>query len=162
MKIRRLDALHLAVQFADEKAAWLPDRQQVRRWVRAALDAISPERASVLTLRFASASEAKALNRAHLQRAYAPNVLTFNLHDDSESPSTDPVTSDIVICMQTVAAEARAQGKALREHCAHMVVHGVLHAHGFDHREPQQATLMEAIERSVLRRFQISDPYEPR
>lgn len=152
-----MSALHLAVQYADPAAAWLPERAQVRRWARAALDAIAPEVPSTFTVRFATPREARALNRTHRGADYVPNVLTFNLHEGA--PVGAPVESDIVVCMRVVAREARAQRKDVRDHCAHMVVHGVLHAHGYDHGLAPQAALMEAIERFVLARFRIADPY---
>ncbi|HEU4623105.1 MAG TPA: rRNA maturation RNase YbeY [Burkholderiaceae bacterium] len=152
-----MTTLALAVQYADARAKWLPDRAQVRRWARATLDAISPERASEITVRFVSSKEARTLNITHRGRDYIPNVLTFNLHEGL--PLAMPVTADIVVCMSEVARQARAQRKTLPAHCAHMVVHGVLHAHGFDHGTNSQAKLMEALERFVLMRFKIADPY---
>ena len=58
-----------------------------------------------------------------------------------------------------VAAEARAQGKTLAAHWAHMVVHGVLHLHGFDHQTAREARAMEALEVEILRGFGYHDPY---
>jgi probable rRNA maturation factor len=159
-----MSALYLAVQYADRSApkpgpGWMPSRHQVRRWVNATLDAIAPECSSELTVRFSTAKEAAALNTVHRRGDYVPNVLTFNLHDESGTSNELPVMSDIVICMQVVRAQAREQGKKVANHCAHMVVHGVLHAHGYDHQTKAQAALMEDLERFVLHRFRISDPY---
>jgi probable rRNA maturation factor len=140
----------------------MPSRQQVRRWVLATLDAIAPERNSELTVRFSTSREAAALNADHRHGNYVPNVLTFNLHEgvDRLAGNIAPgVMSDIVICMQVVRAQAREQGKKVPHHCAHMVVHGVLHAHGLDHQTPAAAALMEALERFVLQRFRVPDPY---
>ncbi|CAN5176637.1 rRNA maturation RNase YbeY [soil metagenome] len=149
--------LALSVQYADPASTDLPDRHQVRRRVVATLDAISPERDSVLTIRFATRREARALNRAHRQADYVPNVLTFALHEGG--PAGMPVVADIVICPAVVRAEARAQRKSVAEHMTHMIVHGVLHAHGHDHEVDATAELMESLERFVLRRFRIADPY---
>lgn len=162
-----IPVLHLAVQYADRSApkpgpGWMPTRHQVRRWVSATLDAISPECSSELTVRFSTPKEAAALNAEHRRGDYIPNVLTFNLHEalnPVDGTQVVPVMSDIVICMQVVRAQAREQGKKVAEHCAHMVVHGVLHAHGYDHQTRAQAALMEDLERFVLHRFRISDPY---
>jgi probable rRNA maturation factor len=140
----------------------MPSRQQLRRWVNATLDAIAPERDSELTVRFSASKEAATLNADHRQGDYVPNVLTFNLHEDADrltGNDSSPVMSDIVICMQVVRAQAREQGKTVAQHCAHMVVHGVLHAHGYDHQTAAQTALMEALERFVLQRFRIPDPY---
>lgn len=149
--------LRLSVQVATRDAGALPDRARLRRWVEATLDAISPERPSVLTLRFVDRPEARALNRVHRGAGYAPNVLTFALHEGG--PATLPVLADIVICPAVVQQEAHAQGKSMLDHVAHMTVHGVLHAHGYDHGVPAAAGLMESLERFVLRRFGIPDPY---
>lgn len=155
-----LPPLHLCVQYAERASGqpgpgWMPSRAQVRRWVQATREALAAEQAAELTVRFASAREARALNTEHRQGDYVPNVLTFALH----APDADCVQADIVICMQVVRAQAREQRKSVPDHCAHMVVHGVLHASGHDHQHPAQAELMEALERFVLERFRIADPY---
>ncbi len=150
----------LAVQYAT--TAEVPARAQVRRWIAAAIEVLAPRRASVLTVRFVGAREGRALNRDHRGRDYATNVLTFNLHEDAPPALAAqlPVMADIVVCMPVVQREARAQRKGLPAHCAHMIVHGVLHAHGHDHQNDAQAEAMEALERRVLARFRIADPYQ--
>jgi probable rRNA maturation factor len=69
------------------------------------------------------------------------------------------VQADIVVCLPVVRREARAQRKTPRDHLAHLVVHGVLHAQGLDHEDEREAREMEAREVEVLRRFRIADPY---
>ena len=114
-----------------------------------------------MTLRFVDAREGRRLNRDHRGRDYATNVLTFNLHDEFAGGKARalPVISDIVVCVPVIAREAREQRKTFTAHCAHLIVHGVLHAHGYDHETPEQAAVMEAIEVAVLARFRIADPY---
>ena len=147
--------LHLAVQQASAQAA--PDRRRVRRWVSAAL-AIVDRRPSiesvVLTVRFVDRDEARALNRSFRGRDYATNVLTFPYES---APRT--IEADVVVCLPVVADEALAQAKDPLAHCAHLVVHGTLHAAGYDHEEPGEAEAMEALERVALTRFRIADPY---
>lgn len=152
--------LSLAIQFAAQSDA-LPGRAQLRRWVASTLAVIAPERASELTLRFVDAREGRALNHAHRGRDHATNVLTFNLHEDAPPAVARrlPVLADIVVCVPVVGREARAQRKRFADHCAHMIVHGVLHAHGYDHQDEARAHAMEALERRVLARFRIADPY---
>lgn len=127
-------------------------RAQLRRWVAAAI-----ERDCAFTLRLVDAREGRALNRAYRGRDYATNVLTFEYGQDGGDDATH---ADIVICLPVAAREARAQRKAPRDHLAHLVVHGALHAQGWDHeRGEQEAADMEARERAILARFRIADPY---
>lgn len=139
--------LHLSVQYACGGED-LPDRAQVRRWVSAAL-----EKPATVTVRFVERVESRALNRAYRGKDYPTNVLSFVYEDE-------PVTGDLVICLPVVRREAKAQGKTLRAHLAHMVVHGMLHLQGYDHETgAADAARMEARERAILARFRISDPY---
>jgi len=138
------------VQYQSKHAA--PDRAQCRRWVKAALAECSGKDTHV-TLRFVDRREARALNRAFRGRDYATNVLTFDYG------SANMVHADIVICVPVIEQEAGAQKKDVRAHFAHMVVHGVLHAHGFDHEIAPQAEQMESLEGRILARFGIPDPY---
>ena len=141
--------LRLAVQFASE-AAGLPMRAQVRRWVAAAL-----ERNAEITVRIVDAEEARALNNDYRSKDYVPNVLTFEYGEIS--PGT--LGGDVVICAPVVEREAREQGKPLKDHYAHMTIHGVLHLQGYDHIEPQEADIMESREAVILKRFRIPNPY---
>ncbi len=111
----------------------------------------------MLTIRFVDEDEGRSLNRGFRGKDHATNVLTFVLGDDATNATR--VEADIVICMPVVEAEARAQDKPVFVHCAHLVVHGTLHACGFDHETEAEAEAMEQIERGVLARFGITDPY---
>jgi probable rRNA maturation factor len=64
-----------------------------------------------------------------------------------------------VLCVPVIRREAREQRKTFRDHLAHLVVHGVLHAHGYDHERPSRARQMEAIEVAILARLGMPDPY---
>ena len=141
--------LSLQIQH-DAAAGPLPvDRPQLRRWAAAAL-----ERDAELVLRLVGEAEGRTLNRQFRSKDRPTNVLTFDYR-------TEPVVqADIVICMPVVRAEARAQRKPLARHLAHLVVHGVLHAHGHDHEASAAAAeAMEARETAILARFGIPDPY---
>ncbi len=145
---------HLAVQYASKRPG--PDRQQLRRWVNAALNMASQAQnheAIQLTLRFVDEVEGRSLNRDFRHKDYATNVLTF--------PYDEPnvLAADIVLCVPVVAREAREQHKVLKNHFAHLVVHGVLHACGHDHEDKAEAEVMEALEAQILARFGIADPY---
>ena len=141
--------LRLAVQFASE-ANDLPTRAQVRRWVAAAL-----EHSAEITVRLVDADEAQALNSDYRRKGYVPNVLTFEYGEISPGV----LGGDVVICAPVVEREAREQGKPLKDHYAHMTVHGVLHLQGYDHIVPADADVMESREIAILKRFHIPNPY---
>ncbi len=144
----------LSVQFASD-ADDLPSRAQIRRWVAAAL-----EHPAEITVRIVDADEARALNRDYRDKAYVPNVLTFEYgeigHDEA---GRGVLGGDVVICASVVEREAREQGKPLQQHYAHMTIHGILHLQGYDHIEPADADLMESSEAVILKRFHIPNPY---
>ena len=126
----------------------LPHPTTLRRWARATL-----ARDARVTLRFVGAREARALNARYRRRDYPTNVLTF-VYDDVE-----PLAGDLVLCVPVVRREAREQGKSFRAHCAHLVIHGMLHLQGFDHERAADARRMEAREARVLARLGYPDPY---
>ena len=100
------------------------------------------------------AEEGRALNLQYRGRDYATNVLTF---DYTQSPY---VTADLVLCAPVVAQEAREQRKTLQAHYAHMLVHGTLHAQGWDHETGEaDAEAMEAREIEILRGLGFRNPY---
>jgi probable rRNA maturation factor len=144
----------LSVQHASESDG-LPSRAQIRRWVAAAL-----EHPAEITVRIVDADEAQALNQDYRDKAYVPNVLTFEYgeigHDES---GRGVLGGDVVICAPVVEREAREQGKPLPHHYAHMTVHGVLHLQGYDHLDPADAVIMETREAVILKRFRIPNPY---
>ncbi|QYY32119.1 rRNA maturation RNase YbeY [Cupriavidus pinatubonensis] len=145
-------ALELDVQQGDGigKRAGLPSRKQIETWVTSALYADA-----ALTVRFVDEEEGRALNRSYRGKDYATNVLTF-AYAESED---DPVTGDIVLCCPVVETEAREQRKPLEAHYAHLIVHGVLHAQGYEHEDDAEAEEMEAIETETLQALGFEDPY---
>lgn len=141
--------LYLSVQYIDVRLENELSRAQIRRWVKSAL--FMP---CELTVRFVDEEEAQALNRDYRGKDYATNVLTFDY-----SENEDIAQADIVLSTDVLLAEAKAQGKPLKEHAAHLIIHGVLHAQGFDHETEVDAEEMEAVEAKLLKRFGIRDPY---
>jgi len=141
-------ALGLALQFADAAHRPLLPRHRVARWLRAALAAPAE-----LTVRIVGAEEGRALNREFRGKDYATNVLTF---DYQRAPT---VIADIVLCAPVVEREAGEQGTALEAHYAHLLVHGALHAQGFDHERPKEAKAMEARESAIVVALGFADPY---
>ncbi|MBS0609018.1 MAG: rRNA maturation RNase YbeY [Proteobacteria bacterium] len=146
-----LNHLTLSLQFAPEAAAHragLP-RHKVARWIRHAL-AVDGE----ITVRIVGAEEGQRLNREFRHKDYATNVLTF---DYQQEPT---VAADLVLCAPVVEREAREQSKTLEEHYAHLLVHGTLHAQGWDHETSEQdAQEMEAYETAILQELGFADPY---
>ena len=148
-----MKTLTLSLQFGiiDDAAlhrAALP-RHKVTRWIRHAL-----LHDGEITVRIVNAEEGRTLNREYRHKDYATNVLTF---DYAQEPQ---VMADLVLCAPVVAHEARENGKTLQAHYAHLLVHGVLHAQGWDHETSEQDALaMEAQEALVLAGLGFDDPY---
>ncbi len=127
---------------------------RVKRWVAHALN--FPHEADQITLRIVDTEEGQQLNRGYRGKAknYATNVLTF---DYQQTPF---VVADIVLCAPVVAREAHEQGKALEAHWAHLIVHGVLHAQGYDHETREADALeMEALEVLLIQSLGYPNPY---
>jgi probable rRNA maturation factor len=135
------------VQFASELKG-LPSLAQFKRWARKALRTDAQ-----IALRITDEEEARAFNSEYRGKDYATNVLTFPL---TESPF---IIADILVCAPVVAIEAAEQGKSLEAHFAHLTVHGVLHAHGYDHEKEAPAALMESIESQIMISLGYPDPY---
>lgn len=135
----------------------LPSAASFRRWVQAALAGARHRKPAELSIRIVGAGEGRELNRRYRDRDYATNVLSFPAELPPGVPS--PLLGDIAICAGVVAREAREQRKAVRDHYAHLTVHGVLHLLGFDHQDDQDAERMEALETRVLAGLGIADPY---
>lgn len=146
--------LSLTVQYADPRLQADITRPMLRRWVQAAL--FFPAQ---ITLRIVDAQEGRALNLAYRQKDYATNVLTFAYTEDEEAEETQ---ADIILCTDILQREASEQNKSVLEHCAHLVVHGVLHAQGYDHEEDEEAEEMESLEIEILEKLGFANPYHPR
>jgi len=146
--------LSLVVQYPDPRPRDMVPRAQVRRWVQAAL--LAP---AELTIRFVDADEGRVLNRDYRGKDYATNVLTFAYTEDDDSAVTQ---ADIILCTDVLQREAAEQHKTLVEHAAHLVVHGVLHAQGYDHETDAEAAEMEQLEIDILTRLGVQNPYRPR
>ena len=146
--------LSLSVQYPDDRLATLITRPKIRRWVKAAL--LAP---AELTIRFVDAEEGRTLNRDYREKDYATNVLTFAYNEGEELSDDEPTRADIILCTDVLEKEAAEQKKSVEEHTAHLIVHGVLHAQGYDHLDDEEATEMEDLETEILATLGISDPY---
>jgi len=130
----------VAVQYAVPRRG-IPRAAALRAWAKGA---------SGVTLRIVGASEGRRLNLIYRKKNKATNVLSFPYGKGS---------GDVVLCHPVIAREARAQGKSIAAHYAHLVVHGILHLRGYDHEKKQDAKRMEAREVRLLRRLGFPDPY---
>lgn len=150
--------LALSLQFARR----LPDaalhraalpRHRAARWLRAALD--EALQAAEITVRVVGEDEGRQLNRDFRGKDYATNVLTF---DYCHAPV---LQADLVLCAPVLAREAAALDKPLTDHYAHLLVHGALHAQGWDHETSEaDAEAMEAQETRILAALGVPNPYE--
>jgi probable rRNA maturation factor len=146
--------LNLSVQYPDPRLQESLTRPKIRKWVKAAL--LGPAQ---LTIRFVDAAEGQALNRDYREKDYATNVLTFAYNEGEELADDEPVQADIILCTDVLEREAGEQNKTVEEHAAHLIIHGVLHAQGYDHLEEIEATEMELFETDILETLGFADPY---
>jgi probable rRNA maturation factor len=147
--------LRLSLQYGTDRAG-LPATSTIRRWARAALHGMIRSRLA-LGVRIVGAAESATLNRRFRRRRGPTNVLSFPFEPPSGLRSD--LLGDLVICAPVVRREARQQQKPLRAHWAHMVVHGILHLRGYDHRKRHDATVMEKKEIRILRDLGFANPY---
>lgn len=102
----------------------------------------------------------RRLNADWRGKDVSTNVLAFPVSGREAPPPGAPLLlGDVVLALETVAAEAAAQHKPLPDHLRHLVVHGVLHLLGRDHQDPSEAEAMERLETSILARLGVPDPY---
>ncbi len=146
--------LDLDVQYADTRLEQEITQDMLQRWVEAAL--LGP---AELAIRFVDAEEGQSLNRQYRGKDYATNVLTFAYNEGEELGEDDPTQADIILCTDVLQREAEEQGKTVEEHAAHLVVHGVLHAQGYDHEHDEEAEEMEQFERDIMEVLGYPDPY---
>ncbi len=149
----RMPKLDIEIQYASlalEKAvAKIASTILIKKWVRSVTDS-----SGLITLRFVNLTEGKKLNGHFRQKDKATNVLTFPYE-----LSQKHVVADIIFCLPVIQQEAKEQGKALKAHLAHLIIHGCLHAQGFDHEHEKEAQKMESREVIILKSLGFSDPY---
>lgn len=146
--------LTLSVQYPDARLKEVITRAAIRKWIQAALFAPAE-----LTIRFVDAEEGRALNQQYRGKDYATNVLTFAYNEGEQLDEDAPTQADIILCTDVLEKEAAEQKKSVEEHAAHLIVHGVLHAQGYDHEDDEEAAEMESIETELLAELGYADPY---
>lgn len=141
------------IQYASpalEKAvATIASATLIKKWVRSAISCDG-----LITLRFVNLNEGKQLNSHFRNKDKATNVLTFPYE-----LSKSNVSADIIFCWPVIKKEAKEQNKGLKAHLAHLIIHGCLHAQGFDHEHEKEAQKMEAREVVLLKSLGFSNPY---
>ena len=121
----------------------------IKKWVQS-----TGVRSGLITLRFVNTAEGKKLNASFRKKDYATNVLTFPYERSKNS-----LTADIIFCLPIIKKEAREQEKTLKAHFAHLIIHGCLHAQGYDHENDRDAKKMEALEIKILKTLGFTNPY---
>tara|TARA_R110002110_G_scaffold415765_3_gene655305 strand:+ start:74151 stop:74633 length:483 start_codon:yes stop_codon:yes gene_type:complete len=147
--------LQVDIQSASSEPA--PDEEDIRRWIRAALESQTEREAAEISVRLVDIPEMSALNAQYRSRTGPTNVLSFPCELPPELKL--PLLGDIVVCVPVVRREAVEQNKSEEAHWAHMMLHGTLHLLGFDHIEEQEAQAMEALESAIMHSIGYPCPY---
>jgi probable rRNA maturation factor len=150
------DGAHL--QVLRRARIWSPSSADLGVWAQAALGRRA--RGRDLALRVVGVTESRRLNALFRGKDTATNVLSFPARALPGAAAYGPQPlGDLAICARLLRREARVQGKSLRAHWAHLVVHGALHLIGYDHERAADARRMERREIAVLRRLGFANPY---
>ncbi len=120
---------------------------------------VEADGASELSLLFTDDEHIRVLNRDWRGKDKPTNVLSFPAFEISPGDPLPPMLGDIAIAFETVSSESALEGKPFEHHLNHLIVHGFLHLLGYDHETDEEAEQMEGVERRVLARLAIPDPY---
>ncbi len=141
--------LQFATQALQNQVLSIASLAQIRQWAGACFQS-----KAILTIRFVNKAEAHDLNLFFRGFDKPTNVLTFSYPTQGKS-----IEADIVLCLPILRAEAKEQQKSLVAHLAHLLIHGCLHAKGYDHLKPKDAKQMEALEINILQSLGYPNPY---
>ena len=134
----------------------LPKNESIVKWAIKALE--DDNKKAEVVIRIVDMDESRKLNKTWRKKDYATNVLSFPASKTIEQ--TPNILGDIVICANLVISEAKEQKKNINAHCAHLVIHGILHLQGYDHNSKQKANIMENKEINILNDLGYKNPYE--
>lgn len=160
-ELRRKGVSELTVDINVDSPLWQAEPEAeniVRRAVEEAAVAVSTT-AGELAIVLTDDSAIRTLNREWRNKDAATNVLSFP-QPPTRASGAMKLLGDIVIAYETTAREAQAEGKPLRNHLAHLAVHGFLHLVGHDHETDQEADTMESLETTILSRLGVPNPYD--
>jgi probable rRNA maturation factor len=141
--------LQFATQALQNQVLSIASLAQIRKWAGACFQS-----KAMLTIRFVNKAEAHDLNLFFRGFDKPTNVLTFSYPTEGKS-----IEADIVLCLPILRKEAKEQQKSLVAHLAHLLIHGCLHAKGYDHLKPKDAKQMEALEINILQSLGFPNPY---
>jgi probable rRNA maturation factor len=141
--------LQFATQALQNQVLSIASLAQIRKWAGACFQS-----KAMLTIRFVNKAEAHDLNLFFRGFDKPTNVLTFSYPTEGKS-----IEADIVLCLPILRKEAKEQQKLLVAHLAHLLIHGCLHAKGYDHLKPKDAKQMEALEINILQSLGFPNPY---
>ncbi|MFG1489588.1 rRNA maturation RNase YbeY [Oceanospirillum sp. HFRX-1_2] len=134
----------------------LPQEADLKLWTEKVLNA-HEDTGNEITVRIVTPEESQQLNHQYRGKEKPTNVLSFPFESPPELEL--PLLGDLIVCADVVAQEAIEQNKALKDHWAHMIIHGCLHWLGYDHIEEEEAEEMESLEIELLASLNIKDPY---
>jgi len=135
----------------------IPSDAELQQWVELALQDYSPD--AEVVIRIVDSEEISALNQQYRQKSGATNILSFPF-DLPEGVEGIDLLGDLVVCASVLEQEAFDQKKELKNHWAHIIIHGILHLLGYDHIEESDANEMEAKEILMLQKLHINNPYQ--
>ena len=140
----------------------IPDEKDCQCWTLAAIQ--TPNQDLSVVIRFVDEKESAALNLTYRQKNSATNVLSFpfEMPDIPDLYEERRHLGDLVLCEPVVITEAEQQNKSIKQHFAHLIVHGTLHLQGYDHINDDDAEEMESLEISILESLGFDNPYESR
>jgi probable rRNA maturation factor len=164
-KSRPRESADVTIDILVEAGGW-PDETELARIARRALHGVlaeigaEPQTHSELSVVFTDDAHIRTLNAGWRSKDKPTNVLSFPAFPAGHGKALPPMLGDVVLAAETVAAEARDEGKPLADHMTHLIVHGILHLIGYDHEIDAEAEMMEQAERRILASLAIPDPYK--
>lgn len=153
----------VSIEVEDESWSALAKLEELaRQAVTAALAEAAPDaKRCEVALLFTDDAAIAGINNEWRGKNTPTNVLSFPAPDGMPVPDGEPrPLGDIALAFGVIAREAAEQGKTLRDHTVHLIVHGTLHLIGYDHESEGEAEEMEQLETGILKGLGISNPYE--
>ncbi|MBT73082.1 MAG: rRNA maturation RNase YbeY [Gammaproteobacteria bacterium] len=157
-----LNSMNVTVEISNDcDYHWVPEEDVCASWIKSAMDLVDTQRICSISLRFVDEAEAESLSSQFRGQAHAANVLSFPVELPAavtENLQAEPL-GDVVICPAILEREAGEQGKTHQAHCAHLLIHGVLHLLGYQHDDNGRAEAMERLEINALESLGFPNPY---